>query len=198
VLRYVEIFPDRPTNRPTKLIFCKITPMKRILFILLIGLVIGCSGEDNSALETNLSNSEQKIKNITSNLVQYEVVRVIDGDTVELKNGERLRYNDIDTPETVHPSKPVECYGPEASAKNKELVEGEAILVELGNPKKDRYGRLLGYVYIDDLFVNAELVRGGYAEVNSYGNPGSKIDKLLKIQKDAKLDFIGLWGSCVK
>jgi len=173
--------------------------MKKIFSILIIGLfALGCSVEENSISDKGVPNKETKLENSTSNLIQYEVIRVIDGDTVELKNGERLRYNDIDTPETVHPSKPVECYGPEASAKNKELVEGEAILVELGNPKKDRYGRLLGYVYIDDLFVNAELVRGGYAEVNSYGNPGSKIDKLLKIQKDAKLDFIGLWGSCVK
>ena len=65
-------------------------------------------------------------------------------------------------------------------------MEGEIILVELGNPKKDRYGRLLGYVYIEDLFVNAELVRGGYAEVNSYGNPGSKLSNLLDIEKNVR------------
>ena len=123
--------------------------------------------------------------------------RVIDGDTVELKNGERLRYNDIDTPETVHPSKPIECYGPQASSKNKELVEGEIIFVELGNPAKDRYGRLLGYVYIDDLFVNAELVRGGYAKVNSYGDPGSELSNLLDIEKNAKENMKGLWGACL-
>ena len=169
--------------------------MKKILFISLIGLLIGCSIEENSTSGTEISNKEQKLENNSLNLIQYEVTRVIDGDTVELKNGERLRYNDIDTPETVHPSKPVECYGPQASAKNKELVEGE-ILVELGNPEKDRYGRLLGYVYIDDLFVNAELVRGGYAEVNS-GNPGSKLSNLLDIEKNAKKSMNGLWGACL-
>ena len=171
--------------------------MKKILFILLIGQLIGCSVEENSTLVIEIPNKEQKLENSTSNLIQYEVIRVIDGDTVELKNGERLRYNDIDTPETVHPSKPVECYGPQASAKNKDLVEGEIILVELGNPEKDRYGRLLGYVYIDDLFVNAELVRGGYAEVNSYGNPGSKLSNLLDIEKNAKKSMQGLWGACL-
>ena len=77
-------------------------------------------------------------------------------------------------------------------------MEGEIILVELGNPTKDRYGRLLGYVYIEDLFVNAELVRGGYAEVNSYGNPGSKIDELMYIEKKAKLKSAGLWKVCYK
>ena len=173
--------------------------MKKISTILILGiLVFGCTGEVTSTPEASLSPKESKTDNNKSNLVQYEVIRVIDGDTVELKNGERLRYNDIDTPETVHPSKPVECYGPEASAKNKELVEGETILVELGNPEKDRYGRLLGYVYIDDLFVNAELVRGGYAEVNSYGNPGSKIAELINIERDSKLKSTGLWSSCVR
>ena len=171
--------------------------MKKILFILLIGLLIGCSVEENSNSVTDIPNKEQKLENSSLNLIQYEVIRVIDGDTVELKNGERLRYNDIDTPETVHPSKPIECYGPQASSKNKELVEGEIIFVELGNPTKDRYGRLLGYVYIDDLFVNAELVRGGYAEVNSYGNPGSELSNLLEIEKNAKESMKGLWGACL-
>ena len=171
--------------------------MKKILFILLIGLLIGCSVEENSTSGTKIPNKEQRLENSSLNLIQYEVIRVIDGDTVELKNGERLRYNDIDTPETVHPSKPIECYGPQASSKNKELVEGEIILVELGNPTKDRYGRLLGYVYIDDLFVNAELVRGGYAEVNSYGNPGSELSNLLEIEKNAKESMKGLWGACL-
>ena len=171
--------------------------MKRILFIFLIGLSLACNSEATPIPEVDLPQDLKTEKN-RSDLVQYEVIRVIDGDTVELKNGERLRYNDIDTPETVHPSKPVECFGPEASAKNEELVEGEIILVELGNPKKDRYGRILGYVYVDELFVNAELVRGGYAEVNSYGNPGSKIDELMDIEKKAKLKSAGLWKVCYK
>ena len=171
--------------------------MKKILFISLIGLLIGCSVEENSTSGKEIPNKEQKLEKSSLNFIQYEVLRVIDGDTVELKNGERLRYNDIDTPETVHPSKPVECYGPQASAKNKELVEGEIILVELGNPERDRYGRLLGYVYVDDLFVNAELVKGGYAEVNSYGNPGSKLSNLLDIEKNAKKCMKGLWGACL-
>ena len=173
--------------------------MKKISTILILGILLfGCTGEVTSSPEASLSPKGSITDNNRSNLVQYEVIRVIDGDTVELKNGERLRYNDIDTPETVHPSKPIECYGEEASKKNKELVEGETILVELGNPEKDKYGRLLGYVYIDDLFVNAELVRGGYAEVNSYGNPGSKIVELINIERDAKLKSTGLWSSCVK
>tara|TARA_B100000941_G_scaffold103041_1_gene72136 strand:+ start:868 stop:1392 length:525 start_codon:yes stop_codon:yes gene_type:complete len=171
--------------------------MRKILLLIFFALVMGCTSNASQNPEVKLPATEPNEKNSSSNLIKYKVIRVIDGDTVELKNGERLRYNDIDTPETVHPSKPVECYGPQASAKNKDLVEGKIILVELGNPTKDRYGRLLGYVYIEDLFVNAELVRGGYAEVNSYGNPGSKLNKLLDIEKNAKKSMHGLWGACL-
>ena len=171
--------------------------MRKIQLLIFFVLVVGCTSNASQDLEVELHVSEPNEKNSFSNLIKYKVIRVIDGDTVELKNGERLRYNDIDTPETVHPSKPVECYGPQASEKNKDLVEGEIILVELGNPEKDRYGRLLGYVYVDDLFVNAELVRGGYAEVNSYGNPGSKLSNLLDIEKNAKKSMNGLWGACL-
>ena len=171
--------------------------MRKILLLIFFALVMGCTSNASQNPEVKLPATEPNEKNSSSNLIKYKVIRVIDGDTVELKNGERLRYNDIDTPETVHPSKPVECYGPQASAKNKDLVEGKIILVELGNPTKDRYGRLLGYVYIEDLFVNAELVRGGYAEVNSYGNPGSKLSNLLDIEKNAKESMKGLWGACL-
>ena len=171
--------------------------MRKILLLIFFALVIGCTSNASQNLEVKPLVTEPNEKNSSSNLIKYKVIRVIDGDTVELKNGERLRYNDIDTPETVHPSKPVECYGPQASAKNKDLVEGEIILVELGNPEKDRYGRLLGYVYVDDLFVNAELVRGGYAEVNSYGNPGSKFNELIQIENKAKSKLTGLWANCV-
>ena len=97
--------------------------MKKISTILILGILLfGWTGEVTSSPEASLSPKGSITGNNRSNLVQYELMRVIDGDTVELKNGERLRYNDIDTPETVHPSKPIECYGAEASKKNKELV----------------------------------------------------------------------------
>ena len=138
--------------------------MKKILLLTFFVLIIGCTIEVSQNLEVKPIATRLNEGKSSTNLIQYKVIRVIDGDTIELANGERLRYNDIDTPETVHPSKTIECYGPEASAKNKELVEGKIIFVELGNPKKDKYGRLLGYVYVNELFINAELVKGGYAE----------------------------------
>ena len=95
--------------------------MRKILLLIFFALVIGCTSNDSQNLEVKPPVTEPNEKNSFSNLIKYKVIRVIDGDTVELKNGERLRYNDIDTPETVHPSKPVECYGPQASAKNKDF-----------------------------------------------------------------------------
>ena len=89
---------------------------------------------------------------------------VIDGDTIALENGETVRYLGVDTPETVNPTKPVQCYGPEASEANRQLVGGKRVRLERC-PDRDQYGRLLRYVYVDGVFVEAELVRGGYAYV---------------------------------
>ena len=91
------------------------------------------------------------------------VSRIVDGDTIELGTGERVRYIGIDTPETVDPRKEVQCFGKEASAKNKELVEGKEVRLVKDVSDKDKYGRLLRYVYVGDVFVNEKLVSEGYA-----------------------------------
>ena len=102
-----------------------------------------------------------------------KVEKVIDGDTILLKNGERVRYIGIDTPETVHPTKPVEYYGKEATQANRRLVENKVVRLEFDVQTRDKYGRLLAYVWVvhhgvDSIFVNAELVRQGYAKVSTY------------------------------
>ena len=94
------------------------------------------------------------------------VVRVVDGDTIDLRFGgttERVRLIGIDTPETVKPNTPVQCYGPEASAHTKALLpKGTAVTVERDLEPRDTYGRLLLYVHraADQLFVNLDLVKG--------------------------------------
>jgi len=97
------------------------------------------------------------------------VVRVVDGDTVVVRTGghdERVRYIGVDTPESVKPGTPVQCFAKAASAENRRLVEGQEVRLVGDAEARDRYGRMLAYVYRkrDGLFVNAELVRRGYAK----------------------------------
>ncbi|PIP57418.1 nuclease, partial [Candidatus Woesebacteria bacterium CG22_combo_CG10-13_8_21_14_all_39_10] len=98
----------------------------------------------------------------------FKVTRVVDGDTIEIEGGEKVRYLGIDTPETVDPRKPVQCFGIEASKKNKELVEGKTVRLEKDITDRDRYSRLLRYVWVDDIFVNLELVKQGFASSYAY------------------------------
>ena len=129
--------------------------------------------------------------------VQAQVIRVIDGDTIEVVvvgQTYKVRYIGIDTPETKHPTKPVEPYGPEAAAKNEELVGGKIVGLEKDVSETDRYGRLLRYVYVGDLMVNAELVRLGYAQVSTYPPDVKYQDLFLQLQRGAKEAGRGLWG----
>ena len=144
-----------------------------------------------------LSEVDQRI------LTKAKVKKVVDGDTVKLETGETVRYIGVDTPETKHPNKPVQCFGREASAKNKELVEGKEILMEKDISNTDRYGRLLRYIYLPNsdatdeaIFVNEYLVEQGYALLLTYP-PDVKYDKMLKdAQNTARESKRGLWGQC--
>src|SRR4030042_548838 len=95
-----------------------------------------------------------------SNVVK--VIQVVDGDTIIITGGYHVRYIGIDAPEKG------ETYYLEATQLNKELIEGESIRLEKDISEKDKYGRLLRYVYVDDTFVNAEIVRLGYAYAKAY------------------------------
>ena len=123
-----------------------------------------------------------------------KVSRIIDGDTIKLTNGETIRYIGIDTPETKHPYKPIEAFGKEATEFNKQLVKGKTVRIETDVQKKDKYGRTLAYVWVDIIFVNAELVKQGYAQVATYP-PNVKYQKLfLKLQAEAREAGRGLWS----
>jgi len=124
----------------------------------------------------------------------HKVARVIDGDTIELGSGERVRYIGIDTPETKHPSKPVEYYGREADSANRALVEGTEVRLEFDVQERDQYGRLLAYVYVDDIFVNAWLVENGYAQVLTVPPNVRYAERFLELQGKARREGRGLWG----
>ena len=116
------------------------------------------------------------------------VVSVIDGDTIELRDGSRVRYLGIDTPETG------ESYYSEATAKNRELVEGKVVELQSGLRDKDEYGRLLRYVFIDGTFVNAELVAQGYARAYIFNQDERFSQVLVQLEQYAKMKNRGLWG----
>lgn len=124
------------------------------------------------------------------------VTRVIDGDTIEIEGGQKVRYIGIDTPETVHPSKSVQCYGKEAAEKNKSFVEGKRVRLEKDISETDKYGRLLRYVYAGEVFVNKVLVQEGYAFSSTYPPDLKYQDVFLMVEKEAREASRGLWGSC--
>ncbi len=125
------------------------------------------------------------------------VARVVDGDTIELETGEKVRYIGVNTPETVSPKKLVECYGKEASNKNKELVAGQKVRLIKDVSQTDRYGRLLRYVYLEDgTFINLKLVQEGYAYADTFP-PDVKYSKIfVAAQKQAQAQKQGLWAKC--
>lgn len=120
----------------------------------------------------------------------FKVSRVIDGDTIKLKTGESLRYIGIDTPESG-------CFAAEATAKNKELVEGKEVRLEKDVSETDKYDRLLRYVYIDDILVNDYLVRNGYAHVATFPPDVKYQDQFLEAEREARENNRGLWAENV-
>jgi micrococcal nuclease len=129
------------------------------------------------------------------------VVRVVDGDTIRVVQGgreEAIRYIGVDTPETVRPGSPVECFGKAASRANRELVEGEEVRLVADIEARDRYGRRLAYVYRtrDGLFVNAELVRRGFATPATYPPNVAHADEFADLARGARQDGRGLWSAC--
>ncbi|MEI7749991.1 MAG: thermonuclease family protein [Candidatus Moraniibacteriota bacterium] len=127
---------------------------------------------------------------------EYGVARVIDGDTIEIEGGERVRYIGMDTPETVDPEKSVQCFGKEASDENKRLVEGKTVRLEKDTNDRDQYGRLLRYVYVGDTFVNLDLVRLGFAYATPYPPDILHQDWFAETEQSAKDAGLGLWGAC--
>lgn len=127
----------------------------------------------------------------------YLCTRVVDGDTIVVEiNGkqEKVRLIGVDTPETVHPNKPVEYFGKEASKFTKSMVEGKKVSIDYDWQRRDKYGRLLAYVYLEDgTFLNAEIIKQGYGfAYTKY--PFKYIDEFREYEKEARGNNKGLWN----
>lgn len=148
--------------------------------------VLGSTGESNEKVES------------TSNLIQAPVVSVVDGDTIKVKigqNTETVRFLLVDTPETSHPQLGKQPFGEEAKEFVKELLEGKTVELEKDVSERDKYGRLLMYVYINGKSVQEELLKNGLARVAYVYAPNTKyIDQYYEIQKEAQQKAIGIWS----
>lgn len=130
-----------------------------------------------------------------------KVLKVVDGDTFELESGDKVRLVGIDTPETVDPRRSVGCFGKEASNEAKSLLTGKAVILEKDITEKDKYGRLLRYVYLpldngQTLFVNDYLVREGFAKVYTYPPDVKFNERFLEAERQARQLNKGLWKKC--
>ena len=126
----------------------------------------------------------------------YLCTKVTDGDTIVLRiNGrkERVRLIGVDTPETVHPTKQVEYFGKEASNFSRKMVEGKMVHLEYDWQRKDRYGRLLAYVYLEDgTFINAEIIKQGFGYAYTK-HPFRYLKEFRSYEKQAREGKRGLW-----
>ena len=122
------------------------------------------------------------------------VERVVDGDTIIVRDVGRVRLIGVDTPETVHPSRPVEFFGQEASAFTKQMLDGKRVRLEYDQQRTDRYGRTLAYVHLPDgTFVNAEIIRRGYGHAYTRF-PFKYLERFRGLERDARRAGRGLWG----
>jgi len=130
-----------------------------------------------------------------------KVLRIVDGDTIRVRldgRTERVRYIGVDTPESVKPGTPVECFAKRAAAANTALVAGREVRLVGDVEHRDRYGRLLAYVYRepDGAFVNAELVRDGYARTLTIPPNVAHARDFARLARAAREGGRGLWSAC--
>jgi micrococcal nuclease len=124
---------------------------------------------------------------------------VVDGDTIEVAvagRRETVRLLGVDTPETVHPHRPVECFGPEASAFTHSRLLGRTVGLTFDRVRRDRYGRLLAYVEVDGRRFNDVLLAGGYATLLVIPPNGAHGRTMLERELEARRAGRGLWGAC--
>jgi micrococcal nuclease len=131
--------------------------------------------------------------------VRAGVGDVVDGDTIEVSvdgRSEDVRYIGIDTPESVAPGRPVECFAKAAARENERLVGGKTVRLVFDRERRDRYGRLLAYVYVGESFVNAALVERGFARTLEIEPNTSHAGRLARLEAEAGRRGRGLWDAC--
>jgi len=176
----------------------KILP--HIIFALLVGFFVLLN---NSSLKQNKVIQSSLIKNQASVLKETaKVIRIVDGDTIRVLIGGKediVRLIGIDSPEVLDERKSIQCFGREASNKAKEILTGKTIILESDSAQEDRdeYGRLLRYVFLNNLNFNKFMISEGYAHEYTFkGNFYKYQSEFVQAEKKARKEKKGLWGSC--
>ena len=171
---------------------------RRVVILLAVAVAVGALGANRLGAAGSGGGGGSDGPRSSS---EATVVRVVDGDTVVARVGgreERVRYIGMDTPEDVKPGTPVQCYSRKAAAENRRLVAGRRVRLVRDAEARDRYGRLLAYVYraSDGLFVNAELVRRGYARPLTIPPNVAHRAQIARLARTARRTGRGLWSRC--
>lgn len=178
---------------------------KLLIFLVVIAVALIPQKAIPPQIRKLLTTPTPSVRQPTTNTGQATLVtRVIDGDTIEIETGQKVRYIGIDTPETKHPKKTVQCFGEEAYRKNKTLVEGKRVRLVKDVSEVDRYGRLLRYVFVNTeasptgLFVNNVLIREGFAHTSTFPPDVRYTELFLRSEQQARMNSNGLWSACTQ
>lgn len=176
----------------------KLTKIVLPIVILFVVIVLDKTGyiDINDYLHFNEA-LEQDCYNESVDGKLYDVVRVVDGDTIVINyNGknEKVRLIGVDTPESVHTDKSKNTKeGIKISEYTKSQLEGKKVILELDVQERDKYGRILAYVYLDGVMYNKTLLELGYAKIATYPPNVKYVEEFKKLQKQARENKVGLW-----
>lgn len=170
-------------------------------FIVILQLIFGENTPQTTNNLTICKGQACQTSTITIDSRQtVKVVRIIDGDTIEIEGKKKVRYIGIDTPEIYHDATGKktgeQCFAGESYLENKRLVEGKTIILMKDVSDKDKYGRLLRYVYVDDIFVNDYLLKNGFAKLMTIKPDIKHSLQFKEAQIKAKTENLGIWKMC--
>jgi micrococcal nuclease len=175
-----------------------------LLFIFIIASAFVLVSGSKKAFENGWLDFDSPNSSESSEKDVYTVIHVADGDTIEVENQFetlKIRYIGVDTPETVKPNSPVECFGKKASEFNKTLTLNKKVRLESDAGDTDQYGRKLRYVYLlegeyKDQMVNEILLENGYATLLTVQPNVKYVDRFKKLEAEARIGNKGLWKEC--
>lgn len=188
----------------TQLINKGIVGILTLLLGALMSSYISSHSSSSALVQTHAAEPSPYVRSVFDKMAI--VAEVIDGDTLRLNTGEKVRLIGMDTPEIHHPKKPVQCFGEEAKNITKNLVEGKSVRLEKDVSNKDKYGRLLRFVYVEnsaktnlasgEIFLNEYLLKEGYARILTVPPDVSMVELFRTLQNQAMHNKKGLWKAC--